>query len=613
MSKDRTPYPSTVGIMGRPKKSGGMTLAKDSDGTILKDIGYYLNGTGKRSKRRFWFGKDEGIAPLRILGVERCWAEVEKLWQSCRDTEEPLWCETTFAIAKAVGRGERFVRLAVPADVVADVLAEGQVAVEETVGVWLSDLRQRFVGVIAVALEDEGLEARIAKQRESLGNVHREEAAYLNRVADRLQGKTASSQTLHQALTAYGDHVKATKTANGNPTQNAIGITKRLKTIAEHQEDMPLSSFDLDAIEKVLNHWRTLPMVKVSRPGRQVRCSDETARNNIKTVRAFIRWLHKAKEWTWRKPDDYEVTPVQIVGDYDDDDTTLNSEQVETYTTEELRILWEYATPRERFFIVLALNCGFGNAEIASLKTGQIHLNIVHPKFKTEGSFIGRNRRKTKTKRKRGVYSEWVLWETTCAAIRWYQSIRPQSDEKYLYLTETGKTLAGSTKGGNRKQVIPSAFSSLIERIRKDYPEFRALSFNKLRKTSTDAIRQIAGGEVGGVFGGRGKPCNTDDQLERYSNKPFLALFAAIQTYGEQLASVFAPIADPFPAGKKKGSNSKVSVGKRKQVKELRAAGVTLKDIAARTGVHYATVRYILDQDKAKKAPATITAVKEEE
>ena len=32
---------------------------------------------------------------------------------------------------------------------------------------------------------------------------------------------------------------------------------------------------------------------------------------------------------------------------------------METYTTDEIHILWEYATPLKRLLLLLRLNCGF--------------------------------------------------------------------------------------------------------------------------------------------------------------------------------------------------------------------------------------------------------------
>ena len=53
--------------------------------------------------------------------------------------------------------------------------------------------------------------------------------------------------------------------------------------------------------------------------------------------------------------------------------------QVETYTPDELGKLWEYAPPFQRLVMLLALNCGFGKAELASLEMDEVLLRTRHP------------------------------------------------------------------------------------------------------------------------------------------------------------------------------------------------------------------------------------------
>ena len=80
--------------------------------------------------------------------------------------------------------------------------------------------------------------------------------------------------------------------------------------------------------------------------------------------------------------------------------------QVETYTPDELRTLWEYAPPFQRLLILLALNCGFGKAEVASLELSEVLLRR-HPREREVGypgtdddGWVLRVRHKT------GVYGE---------------------------------------------------------------------------------------------------------------------------------------------------------------------------------------------------------------
>jgi len=83
------------------------------------------------------------------------------------------------------------------------------------------------------------------------------------------------------------------------------------------------------------------------------------------------------------------------------------------FTLDELILLNKYATPIKRVFLLLAINCGFGHAEIGSLLVGEVSLRQPHEqcfqgvlnlKFSKDDSFIKRIHGKT------GVHGEHVLF-----------------------------------------------------------------------------------------------------------------------------------------------------------------------------------------------------------
>ncbi|CAN5246052.1 hypothetical protein BH11PLA2_BH11PLA2_22190 [soil metagenome] len=75
-----------------------------------------------------------------------------------------------------------------------------------------------------------------------------------------------------------------------------------------------------------------------------------------------------------------------------------------------------------------------------------------------------------------------------------------------LLVTEKGQRFDEVTAGNNPNFQIQSLWASLTTRIRKKVPEFRELSFNKLRKTADSLIRSKAGGEIASVFLCDGSP-----------------------------------------------------------------------------------------------------------
>jgi hypothetical protein len=67
--------------------------------------------------------------------------------------------------------------------------------------------------------------------------------------------------------------------------------------------------------------------------------------------------------------------------------------------------------------------------------------------------------------------------------------------------------------------------------------------------------RQIAGGEVAGLFRCHGQVVS-DDLLEEYAARHFPPVHAAIKTMAGKLAGMFAKVADPFPEDGRKSNPS---------------------------------------------------------
>ncbi|HTU90586.1 MAG TPA: hypothetical protein VMF69_10965 [Gemmataceae bacterium] len=145
------------------------------------------------------------------------------------------------------------------------------------------------------------------------------------------------------------------------------------------------------------------------------------------------------------------------------------------------------------------------------------------------------------------------------------------------------------------KRIRQFLWNTLLKRIRlKDFPTFRKLSFNKLRKTAASFVHRKDGGEVAGMFLAHGRVV-TDDLLERYAGRNFRSVFKACRHWRKVLGKMFARVADPFPASDKK-HNPSVTLGTIKRMKELRQQGMVINAIAAEVGLHRATVRTYLDK-----------------
>jgi hypothetical protein len=241
--------------------------------------------------------------------------------------------------------------------------------------------------------------------------------------------------------------------------------------------------------------------------------------------------------------------------------------KVKTYTVDELTMIYRYATDRERVLVLLALNCGFAQAELGSLRRDEVHLD-GQPN-------IDRIRRKTR------VAARFALWAETVKALEW---IMPQSAGELAILTERGQPM--------QSQHIANQWRRLVGRIRADdkTKDFRFLPFKHLRKTAGQFVRDAADGEIAGVFLAHGQPVRSDELSDVYTNRPFAKVAEALAKVHDRLAPMFAAApADSFTAPRKRGG-TKVSRGTVDRIQQLAQEGMNPTLIAKTTGLSRPTV-----------------------
>ena len=306
-----------------------------------------------------------------------------------------------------------------------------------------------------------------------------------------------------------------------------------------------------------------------------------TSASSSCSVTPIANWRHQHTEFEWRKPEDFELIKKQPREN--DEDSEKESQPIPTWKQAELKTLWEYALPLERVLILLGLNCAYGADQAGRLR-------IHHVKFRdTEDqiSFIHRIRRKKKT------LSVHALWGNTVEGLKWAIARRPESEHDHVLLNQNGNPYWRLTKGSNRAQDIPNIWSRLLNRIQKDDAEFRRLPFNSLRDTSGDFVRQLAGGETASLHLAH-KHQTDDENLGRYTNPPRGRHDEALLLLEEKLASIFADVADPFPAEMKKiqseGQVPNISLGKIRRIRKLFSQGYKRAKIAEVVGVSKQTV-----------------------
>jgi hypothetical protein len=587
-------------------------LAQDGKGNYRRDLGRTRDG----KQPRFYLGRDKAQAEMRAMKLERLWELVQARWEAesrrhaaleenWREEEErgewqddaprlermrawwrrflegPCWDSVTLAVADAVRKGEPVCVL--------DFKDHSQDSEDSGHGEsrwrgmddsakaqleWLRGLQQAFP-IITLKLADE------EKYRAGVQHASKEKQR-LQRQADRaadLAAPREDTQRLHAALDAYSEWVKKTYRTpppDSRVKQSGTRLLFHVRKLKEAQEDIPLPAFNVAVIEAMLDHWKNRPLTQKGTPA-----SPETVKGIIKTIRHFVRWLNRNPDFQWRKPADLEFMPVRITPTPGENAKKIRTLQVDTYTLDELVTLYQSATGLERLLLLLGLNCGFGQAEVASLQTDEIHLDQRHPYYGMTGSWIRRIRFKT------GVYGEWRLWDETVRGIRWMLNRRATQKDGALILTKAGRPLTQPTENNNRNNKIANCWHRLYQRILKD-KKIRKLSFNKLRKTAGDLIKRFSSGEIAGVFHCRGQVVPTDDLSDLYTNRHFDKAFQAIEAVRQYLAATFEGVTDPFPTEVKKPA---LGIGTIRRIKTLREQGYTQKKVAELLGVSESTVK----------------------
>jgi len=431
--------------------------------------------------------------------------------------------------------------------------------------------------VVAVTeLEDNAVEpALIDATDRAFGNGT---AAHVRKNCDSLlHSLRAFKGSLHQAIDAYAKAAKEKHVSmdDGLPTEFALAEERFCGFMKRIFADMPLAKYDLAAIDSLRLTIKKRPLSYRKKP-----IAPETVHRLVKVLNRFHSWLHKSPDFSWRKPLDYEVERVNVQLTNAEIQERYNPHNTPIYTEEQIRILFKYATPMERVLILLALNCGFRQAEALGLQSGEYDL---------AAKLLARVRYKTK------VYGQWRLWDVTCEALRWAEGYRPNKNEATLIQTRAGQPMGRRTKSGNRGAKIANKWASLHRRIEKDHEDFPSYPFSTLRDTGASAIRAIAGGEVAEMYLSHGNPIPDGVLLERYANKPWGRLHEALTQWGSKIGAAFK-VDDAFPADYKP-SNISVSKGTIEKIRKLQAQGYKVAKIAELAGCPYHIARVYAKAD----------------
>jgi integrase len=565
-------------------------LCRSSNGIFVRNLGWKVSTEGKYLQHKFYLGRDDSAAKLASLRLERLWEQVTRRWQergseSLYPTDRAVWDEVTLTIAEAVRLGKSEVRVPLQNP------ESAMIPESPFIGHWLDQL-QKDITVIKISLQDPTAQEHSEEQ-------FRREGSRLVELGRRLLRKNATEDTLFAAMDAFGVWaIKKYVDLDKQPTQYGASHLRKIAFLKGHLPDFPLSDLDASRIESLIETIRARPAGKRGKP-----ISVAWTQNCLKLLRSFLRWLNRSPEFSWKRPFDLELTPVRVPLTSGEKTGVMRSAQVQTYTAEELKLLWKYATPFQRLLILLALNCGFGRGEIASLELADVQLRSSHPHAREVGhkgsaadSWIFRMRQKT------GVYGEFKLWPETVSAIDWWlgerKTIELASGVSTLLVNRNGRRYDALTKSRHPNYQIANRWRELTQRVRADHPLFRSLSFNKLRKTAGNFVRSESHGEVAAVFLCHGTPVKSDELLDLYTNRPFGKVFEAIDHVGARLRPLWSEVASPFR--RRRETITTMSVTTIRRVKSMKEQGFKTTGIAAALDLSKEAVHFALRQPSSQ-------------
>lgn len=518
----------------------------DASGVFVKQIGYLRSDAGKLSQPKFRLGTDSKEAKRRADLIRQLWDHLE-----AATTQRPFaWPAWELEAAKEIAKGST--QIAVPRD--SDERFTQYARRMTSLGRKLPMLSFKPADETEFDLKVVEAQAMVEMAQLSRRTVRQMEDDLLAAPLKTLGAHVPDSgPKFHEALRSHSQWIEKEYlvASTGQATQWGRVRMKRVQSLLDHHSDFAISRLDLSKIEELYLYWRQRPKRKNS----EKRLARKSAANQITALKDFFLWLHKSPNYEWRRPSDLDLVETRVKTFADDRRRQVTPAVI--YSLDELVLLNKYATPLERIFLLLALNCGFNRAEIASLLIGEVFIRQPHDKLHQEmlgfqmtpeDSFIKRVRRKS------GVYGEHILFPQTKNGIEWALANRPRvagvGPDERLLLNDNGQPYDRPSKSGNANQQITNRYGDLLKRIQDDKNIIRKLSFGKLRKTAGDLIRRFSDGETAGVFLCHGQPVETDSLADVYSSRPFGKVFAAIRKVQEYLKPVFEAAGDePFKPG----------------------------------------------------------------
>lgn len=128
---------------------------------------------------------------------------------------------------------------------------------------------------------------------------------------------------------------------------------RQVTTLMQHHSDQLLVTLDGEAVDELFAYWRRRPC----KLGTKSPMTAKSCSNYLGALTRFLKWLHKSRDFDWKKPEDFGELDTRVKR-LPSDDAKKSLRQVETFSLDELRLLMRYApfmphtphTPPARLF-----------------------------------------------------------------------------------------------------------------------------------------------------------------------------------------------------------------------------------------------------------------------
>lgn len=240
---------------------------------------------------------------------------------------------------------------------------------------------------------------------------------------------------------------------------------RRLSQFLTYCKGKGKSSLSAVVNAEFLEEYRNTQLELVAlrkRKGKPHGTGQRNAKHRLRTVKALLIWADK-KERIDRIP--------KNVKDGEFANVPLPKPQPKFYTPEQIAKLYTAANEQQRLWILLGLNCGYLQNDLATL---------THDMVDWKQGVIKRPRQKT------GVPSEHKLWPLTLKKL--CEQATDVSEQSLVLLNSKGNPLMQKTIADDGKVTISDTIVQAFAKLKKAAKVTGQVTFKNLRKSGANAI-----------------------------------------------------------------------------------------------------------------------------